>query len=118
MLTVSVYGFGSYFSAPTTANDIDILIVHESLDRTSCEFAIFCKSRLHKLLAHLHVTMLSAKEEQDAYFIATAQAYLLGAVSKNDAENNLLRIANIIKNFDKKPALQGVSNRTRHAPFG
>jgi hypothetical protein len=84
MRSVVVYGFGSAFDDGDTANDIDLLILHESADAASCGLAIECKKQLADRLTRAHITMLSVSEEKHFGFIHTARAVCLGMIREDN----------------------------------
>lgn len=92
-----VYGFGSAFAvheaSETSAQDVDLLIVHPSIHATSCQFAIACKRRLAARIANAHITMLSAGEEQHFQLIRTARAVRLGAIRADHITDDLRTIS-------------------------
>lgn len=96
-LDVIVYGFGSAFAihdgSETSAQDVDLLIIHPSTHAASCQFAIVCKRRLAACIANAHITMLSAGEEQYFQFIRTAQAVRLGAIRADHITDDLRTIS-------------------------
>ena len=63
-----VYGFGSFFKS-STHNDIDILVLHESTDTDSCNFALTCKNVFELNLTNTHITVLSIHEEKQFNFL-------------------------------------------------
>lgn len=95
-LDVMVYGFGSAFvvhdGSETSAQDVDLLIVHPSTHAASCQFAIVCKRRLAACIANAHITILSAGEEQHFQFIRTARAVCLGALRVDHITDDLRTI--------------------------
>ena len=101
MRSVTVYGFGSAFHDRTTANDVDLLIVHPSTDPASCQFAITCKQRLAGLIACVHITMLSNSEEKHCQFIKTARAVYLGSIHENCLDHDVVALVAKIPNLQK-----------------
>ena len=87
-----VYGFGSYFSNSAHANDIDLLIVHGSVQEPSCRFAIRCKRELVRMFPRAHVTILSETEEREAGFISTAAARLIATIKEPKTEKTSLKV--------------------------
>ena len=77
MLETSVYGFGSYFKGSSLYQDIDILVVHSSTDRTSCLEAISLKKSIVKEIEKAGVSILSKSAELDFNFIEKSKAILL-----------------------------------------
>ncbi len=83
---VKIYGFGSYFNAKENHNDIDLLIVHNSLAKESIRLAI--KSKKFLQASHpssdMDITILSEQEEKTVDFIAKSQAkFLFGLDAMN-----------------------------------
>lgn len=87
--TVVVFGFGSAFNDPRSANDVDLLIVHRDASFASCNLAIQCKHFLEGRIGRVHVTMLSSMEERQFQFKVTSCATFLGKVSANSLETDL-----------------------------
>ena len=79
-LYVTVFGFGSHFDKIDSAEDIDLLVVHDNVSTESCALAIHCKRCLIGRISKAHVTMLSATEEEHFGFIVEAKAVRLGTV--------------------------------------
>ena len=77
---LQVFGFGSFFAGTSHPKDIDLLLVHQSASRPSCELAIGCKRRFLEALSTAHVVLLSEQEERGNQFIARAGAVALGEV--------------------------------------
>ena len=91
-----IYGFGSFFGGFVKYQDIDILIVHRSVNYESCQFAISCKRFLMSKLVEPDITILSEREEQQFSFVRKSSAWRLGKVQKEYAENDLCEILNKI----------------------
>jgi hypothetical protein len=88
--TAQIYGFGSFFNeGRTTAEDIDLLLVHDSVERGSIDFAITCKSHIRALTPHAHIVLLSVSEERELAFLLKSKAILLGAVSSVETLSQL-----------------------------
>lgn len=86
---MSVYGFGSAYSGAKGARDIDLLLLHESIDRNSCQLAIACKRGLSKRVPEADITMLSAAEEKHLRFLETASAVHIGTLRADQLEDDL-----------------------------
>lgn len=71
---MKIYGFGSYFKGSEIFNDIDLLIVHESLDRDSCLDAIRLKIEIIARIDKADIVLLSMAEETQFNFIKVASA--------------------------------------------
>lgn len=95
--SLTVYGFGSYFSATAEPNDIDLLLVHEFLSRSSCDFAILCKSTILRSVTKAHVTILSVHEEKEHDFIARARAIRLQEIDETSTASDLSALMRIIE---------------------
>jgi peroxiredoxin len=79
--TSEIYGFGSFFSKEKSAShDIDLLIVHQEINTASCQFAIYCKQQLKKLIAMSDITILSNSEEKEFDFVRIANALKIGEI--------------------------------------
>ncbi|MBD9509921.1 hypothetical protein IB265_24405 [Ensifer sp. ENS10] len=87
--SVKIYGFGSYFTNPGSAGDIDLLILHSNVGLASSHFAIACKQRLRFAIPRADITMLSAAEEVQLAFIDKARARLLGDINMNTMDGDL-----------------------------
>ena len=95
--SLTVYGFGSYFSGAAEPNDIDILLVHQSGSKSSCAFAIACKSEILKELAKADVTMLSVREEKEHDFIARARAIRLKEIHETSTAPDTSALLRLIE---------------------
>ena len=89
---IEIYGFGSYFKAKEKPKDIDLLIVHQSLEPSSIKLAIKCKKLLKTSLSGADITMLSTKEEKEAGFIETSDAEYLCSIRSTDLKAGLSRL--------------------------
>ncbi len=96
---VEIYGFGSFFSGRIEFHDVDILIIHRSVQYESCQFAIWCKKMLLSVFADAHVSMLSEPEEHQISFLTKSSALRLGEVRKLSAEDDLQAIVKRIARF-------------------
>ena len=97
---LKIYGFGSFFKGAETFNDIDFLIIHQSISKASCKAAIDCKRMILKGIKNSHISMLSAKEECSIQFIKESNALFLCEVFANSMEHDLSNLLNeIIKNI-------------------
>lgn len=97
---LDVYGFGSFFRKSAKFQDIDILIIHRSIEYKSCQLAIWCKRILMSKITNADITILSRREEQNNSFIARSNACRIGKVCKGSAENDLNAILNEIKQIE------------------
>lgn len=95
---VTVYGFGSSFRTFGRARDIDILLVHRSIDRPSCRFAIACKRDIQIHMPNVDVTMLSIAEAETSNFIAKSSARQIGLVTSDSRE---AQIQELLKNISE-----------------
>lgn len=84
-----LYGFGSFFNFKTTTTDIDFLIIHTDITKSSCGKAIILKNNILKLVCNADVTMLSNKEECEMDFILKSKAILLGPINSSSIEKEL-----------------------------
>ncbi|MGQ1155919.1 hypothetical protein ACT436_04525 [Acinetobacter baumannii] len=84
-----LYGFGSFFNFKTTTADIDFLVIHADITKSSCEKAIVLKNNILKLVCNAEVTMLSNKEECEINFILKSKAILLGLINSSNIEKEL-----------------------------
>jgi hypothetical protein len=89
---MKIYGFGSYFSASHLYNDIDILIVHDLSDYSSCMQAIKCKKSILDEIKQSNVSILSKSEELDFDFISKSGAVLLGEVDEGSIEDIVYKV--------------------------
>lgn len=81
-----VYEFGSFFNGADEARDIDLILIHSSLSKSSCEFAILCKTLMKRALPMAHITMMSAPEQEGVQFVERAKAKPLGTIYTNTVE--------------------------------
>lgn len=79
-----VYGFGSFFMRDTRPRDIDLLLLHRSLDDESCHLAIACKAEIKAILPNADIVMLSQDEADDLQFLTRAKTVLLGELQYGD----------------------------------
>jgi predicted nucleotidyltransferase len=91
-----VYGFGSYFHGNSSYQDIDILVVHTSTDRTSCLDAIALKKSIIKQVEKAGVSILSESAELDFDFINKSKGILLHEFNGSHRESDLKKIENKI----------------------
>lgn len=77
---VVVYGFGSAFRNPASANDVDLLILHATSRLECCKFAIECKKVIKMRIPKADVTMLSVAEAERFKFIEVSGAFRLGSI--------------------------------------
>ncbi|WP_444924375.1 hypothetical protein ACJJH9_03855 [Microbulbifer sp. DLAB2-AF] len=73
-LRTTLYGFGSYFNDSQSYNDIDLLIVHDSIDRKSCLNAISLKKHIAQEIRFADISILSKSAELEFDFIMKSKA--------------------------------------------
>jgi len=93
-----IYGFGSFFKSMASYHDIDLLIVHDSITKSSCLKAISLKKILLNEVSQASVTVLSKSAEKHFDFIKASEAVLLGMVDEGDSE---LFIEEIVQNITR-----------------
>lgn len=89
---LSVYGFGSFFAGKAVPRDIDLLLLHRSTDRSSCQFAIDCKARIERVLPSADIVMLSRSEAERHRFVSRSKAIELGKVTTAKLDEQLATI--------------------------
>lgn len=99
---VKVYGFGSYFARSRYPRDLDLLLVHASIKKRSCEHAIECKAIILQKIPDGHITLLSVNEEMLAGFIRRSGAVILGSVSEESTEVDARSICEAIVRYRAK----------------
>ena len=105
--TVDLYGFGSFFSDQgSVPRDVDLLVLHRRIDRSSINFAIQCKALIKSLIRNADVVILSKSEEQELAFLWKCSGKLLGMVADTDPNGQLEAIfrspfmhSNPLRNF-------------------
>lgn len=80
-MTMTVYGFGSFFRHEVNAQDIDLLIVHDDLSPGSINEALAMKREIIRAYSQADVTVLSVAEEKETNFVATSKAQRIEARS-------------------------------------
>jgi hypothetical protein len=103
MENVNIFGFGSFFNNNTKFNDIDILLLHQSISYESCQFSLRCKKYLLANLINAHITILSLSEEHQLDFFNKSKAKYLGKIYEESAEydlNVILNTINGVKNLE------------------
>lgn len=100
MQSLRVYGFGSFFNRSIRPNDIDLLLVHRSTDRVSCQFAIDCKTEIRLALPEADVVMLSENEADGLQFLMRSKAVVLGRLHSGDLEAQVRALVNRIRAAD------------------
>lgn len=73
-MSISIYGFGSFFNGSGKFKDVDLLIIHDSNCYESCLEAISLKREILDNIDNTDVTMLSKSEEFQFKFIEKAYA--------------------------------------------
>ncbi len=81
-LTISVYGYGSYFNGTSKYRDIDILITHISTDYNSCLEVIALKKSIVHEVEGADISILSCVAESEFNFIQKSKAILLAEFVK------------------------------------
>lgn len=82
-MTISVYGYGSYFKGGDKYKDIDILITHISADYSSCLEVIALKKAIVNEIESADVTILSCVAELEFKFIQQSKAVFLSEFLQN-----------------------------------
>lgn len=98
-----IYGFGSYFNGRAEYQDIDLLILHESIDKKSCTLAINLKEVLSTQLNLSHISILSKSEASQLSFIEKSNCILIGSVPSNAMHSGAKSIIDKIKSFHPAP---------------
>lgn len=104
-MTISVFGFGSYFKGANVSQDIDILIVHSSTDYNSCLEAISLKKAIVQEIGNADVSILSKTAELEFDFIQKAQAILIAEFIGSYRKSALIEI------FQKVHAYKNITRR-------
>lgn len=84
--SLTVYGFGSFFNGAAQPRDIDLLLVHRSVDLHSCKFAVNCKEKIKSALPSADIVMLSQAEANGVNFVERASARILSDLHSDDLE--------------------------------
>ncbi len=98
-MNIKIYGFGSFFHGAETFNDIDLLIIHDSNNYTSCLDAISLKMEFISKFDNAHITMLSNSEEFQLNFIEKSGAFPIGFYFQAKKEDIVDEIEFKIKNM-------------------
>lgn len=99
---LKIYGFGSFFKGAEIFNDIDFLIIHQTISKVSCRVAIDCKRMILQKIENSHICILSAKEECSIQFIEKSYAIFLGEVFATNMEDDLSNLLdNAIENVSE-----------------
>lgn len=98
-LQVIVYGFGSYFCRLPEYADIDLLLVHKTTERVSCDFALNCKAALKFVLPTAHITILSSKEAATSPIFGTNSKTMIGAINVATYGEDLNNVVSTIRKF-------------------
>ena len=94
---ISVFGFGSFFCGDENAQDIDLLLIHQSTDIRSCRLAIDCKRHFLRMLPRADVVMLSIGEAKRNGFIARSGAIALGTLDSENIEATVQELVSQIR---------------------
>lgn len=89
-MNLEVYGFGSFFYNPEHYNDIDFLIVHNTIEYDSCINAILFKREILTQIDKASVTMLSISEERKFDFIKKSLAIHLLSYSGGERHQTVI----------------------------
>lgn len=95
---LKIYGFGSFFKGAETFNDIDFLIIHQSISKASCKAAIDCKRMILKEIKDSHISILSTKEECSIQFIEKSNALFLCELFASSMERDLSNLLDKVIN--------------------
>ncbi|MEJ7926755.1 hypothetical protein WG908_08315 [Sphingobium sp. AN641] len=93
MESLTVYGFGSFFSDEPKPHDIDLLLVHRSANLESCRFAIDCKAQIRSILPSADIVMLSRAEADSLDFLEGAKAIELDRVTAESMDADVRALA-------------------------
>ncbi|MFC3440116.1 hypothetical protein ACFOKF_02710 [Sphingobium rhizovicinum] len=93
MESLTVYGFGSFFSGGPKPHDIDLLLVHRSANLESCRFAIDCKAQIKSALPSADIVMLSEAEAKSLDFVERAKAVKLENLSAESMDADVQALA-------------------------
>lgn len=97
--TLAVYGFGSLFTGAAQPRDVDLLLLHRSTDKESCQFAIACKALIKTLDPAADVLMLSQEEAASLGFFQRAETVLLGEVNSERINADIVDIVRTLGSF-------------------
>jgi hypothetical protein len=116
--TATIFGFGSFFrKGPGFANDIDLLLLHRTVDFESIEFAIGCKKMIRGTLPKAHVVMLSDAEERERDFIRRSSAVFLAEIESDLASGQIVAFSAAILRDASGRTRQGTAKEeTEHSP--
>jgi hypothetical protein len=111
MEVVDLYGFGSFFSDQNSSpRDIDLLIVHQSIDSSSINFAIDCKAAIKSLIPSADTVVLSTSEEQELAFVQKCSGKFLGRLTEADPSAQLKAIVRFTFAFSASGLVRGNCN--------
>jgi hypothetical protein len=97
MQSLRVYGFGSFFAGGDRPNDLDLLLLHQSTDAASCQFAIDCKTKIMLTLPTADVVMLSEREAEGHQFLVRSKAVALGELHAGTVDAQVQALADRIR---------------------
>lgn len=97
--SLKIYGFGSFFAGEPNPRDIDLLLLHRSTDRGSCQFAVACKALIKTLSAAADVVILAQDEAASLRFFDHAKTVLLGEVRFDHARADTVDILEALPDF-------------------
>ena len=101
ILTMSIYGFGSYFKGASAYQDIDLLIVHNSTDYSACLAAISLKNSILQEIGSAGVSILSRVAELEFDFIQRSQAILLVEIEGSYKDSELMELFRKVNTYKK-----------------
>lgn len=100
-MTITVYGFGTYFRDSPSYHDIDILIVHSLTNHRACLDAISLKKIITLEIDKADVVILSRSAEAEFNFIEKSRAIFIHEITGMHCKIDYNVIFNTILNFRK-----------------
>jgi hypothetical protein len=94
--SLTVFGFGSFFTCIGHANDIDLLLMHRSTDLESCLFATKCKSQIKSVLPLADIVMLSNAEAEGLNFLERSCCVPLATLTSDESHVQILKLSKIL----------------------
>lgn len=85
---VRLFGFGSYFKH-IYYRDIDLLIIHSTLNNPSIRLAILVKNKILNRIPEADITMLSVQENNKLRFIEKSRAIFICDIREDNIDNDL-----------------------------
>ncbi|OGH00555.1 MAG: hypothetical protein A2426_12700 [Candidatus Lambdaproteobacteria bacterium RIFOXYC1_FULL_56_13] len=102
-MKIEVFGFGSFFSHPQSAKDIDLLFLFESGNINLVDFAVWLKRALKERLPQVDIVMLS-KEEEEFDFINASYAQKIMDLDHSQAQVQLKVLTGLIDDLSRNAA--------------